>query len=295
MSPAPATIFTTNTLFITYNHRAPKTLNHPRPSLFVTIATAVHNHSKNLNSIITVITFFTQLPCPHSYCFLKPSRTITVPSQYLPHCRSYHSQWQASTSQIPLHNYTRHTVIIMVFKAMTTNAPTMIPSPTTTKFPSNRRERESIRNSAYHSLTTALTTVLKHTVKYTVMYTQGYICIYNHQIHLWLRNFVKRIVIELWDASKVTVSHHGLVNVSQKYEVDPLYTPTFRVSLPSINPLDTAGYTCTFGHNQCSISSPSINITGNQVNNLYHISCNCTHFGSTKIVYEVHIKQTHEK
>jgi len=46
----------------------------------------------------------------------------------------------------------------------------------------------------------------------------------------------------------------------------------FRLSLLSINQLDTAGYTSTFGCGKCSISSPSITITGNWVNDLYIIS-----------------------
>jgi len=80
------------------------------------------------------------------------------------------------------------------------------------------------------------------------------------------------IVIELGDDNKVTVSHHGLVNVSQEYKVNALYMPTFQLSLLSINQLDTAGYTSTFGHGKCSISSPSITIPGNRVNDLYIIS-----------------------
>jgi len=35
---------------------------------------------------------------------------------------------------------------------------------------------------------------------------------------------------------------------SQEYEVNALYTPTFRLSLLSIHQLDTTGYTSTFGH-----------------------------------------------
>ena len=80
------------------------------------------------------------------------------------------------------------------------------------------------------------------------------------------------IVIELGDDNKVNVSHHRLVNVSQEYEVNALYRPTFWLSLLSINQLDTAGYTSTFGHGKCSISSPSITITGNRINDLYIIS-----------------------
>ena len=80
------------------------------------------------------------------------------------------------------------------------------------------------------------------------------------------------IVIELGDYNEVTVSHHGLVNVSQEYEVNALYRPTFRLSLLSIKQLDTVRYTSTFGPGKCSISSPSITITGNGVNDLYIIS-----------------------
>jgi hypothetical protein len=80
------------------------------------------------------------------------------------------------------------------------------------------------------------------------------------------------IVSELGDDNKVTVSHHGLVNVSQEYEVNALYMPMFRLSLLSIDQLDTAGYTSTLGHGKCSIASPSITITGNRVNDLYIIS-----------------------
>jgi len=43
------------------------------------------------------------------------------------------------------------------------------------------------------------------------------------------------IVIELRDDDKLTVRHHGLVNVSQEYEVNALYTPMFGLSLLSIN------------------------------------------------------------
>jgi hypothetical protein len=54
------------------------------------------------------------------------------------------------------------------------------------------------------------------------------------------------IIIELGDDNQVTVSHHGLVNVSQEYEVIALYMLTFRLSLLSINQLDSDGYTSTF-------------------------------------------------
>jgi hypothetical protein len=85
-------------------------------------------------------------------------------------------------------------------------------------------------------------------------------------------NLHQPIVIELGDDNKVTVSHHGPVNVSQEYEVNALYTPMFQLSLLSINQLDTAGYTSNFGRGKCSISASSITITGNRVNDLYIIS-----------------------
>jgi len=88
--------------------RASKTLNHPLPSLFVTVATAAHNTLK-LNNIITVTTSFTQLPRPHSGCLLNPSRTITEASQYLRHFCPFHSQRQAPTSQILPHRRRQHT------------------------------------------------------------------------------------------------------------------------------------------------------------------------------------------
>ena len=58
----------------------------------------------------------------------------------------------------------------------------------------------------------------------------------------------------------------------RRYEVNSLYTPTFRLSLLSINQFDTAGYTSTFGLDMCSISSPSITIAVNRVHDLYLIS-----------------------
>jgi hypothetical protein len=46
----------------------------------------------------------------------------------------------------------------------------------------------------------------------------------------------------------------------------------FRLSLLSINQLDTARYTCTFGCSKCFISYLPITITGNRINDLYIIS-----------------------
>jgi hypothetical protein len=100
------------------------------------------------------------------------------------------------------------------------------------------------------------------------------------------------IVIELGDDNKVTVSYHGQVNISQEYEVNALYTPTFRLSLLSINQLDTDGYTSTFGLSKCSISSPSITIPGNRVNDLYIIS---PATALTSIVPSMSMKSTSRK
>ena len=82
------------------------------------------------------------------------------------------------------------------------------------------------------------------------------------------------MLIELSDDNTVSVTHHGLVGATQGYEIDALYTPTFRLSLFSINQLDSAGSTATFGGGKCSISSPQspITITSHRVNDLYFIS-----------------------
>jgi len=80
------------------------------------------------------------------------------------------------------------------------------------------------------------------------------------------------IVIELGDDNKVTVRHHGLINISQEYKVNALYMPTFLLSLLSINQLGTAGYPSTSVCGKYSIRYPSITITGHRVNDLYIIS-----------------------
>jgi len=80
------------------------------------------------------------------------------------------------------------------------------------------------------------------------------------------------IVIELGDDNKVTVSHHGLINISQEYKYESLHTPTFRLSLLFINQLDTTRYTSKFGCSKWSISLSLITITSNQVNDLYIMS-----------------------
>jgi len=54
------------------------------------------------------------------------------------------------------------------------------------------------------------------------------------------------IVIELGDNNSVTATHYGFVDVIQGYQVGALYTPTFRLSLLSINQLDLGGHTTIF-------------------------------------------------
>jgi hypothetical protein len=81
-----------------------------------------------------------------------------------------------------------------------------------------------------------------------------------------IKTLHRLIVIELGDYNTVTVSHHGPINISQEYKVNALYTPTFRLTLHSIDKSDTAGYTSTFGFAKCSISSSSMAITGNHDN-----------------------------
>jgi hypothetical protein len=80
------------------------------------------------------------------------------------------------------------------------------------------------------------------------------------------------IVIELGDDNRVTVSHHGLIKGSQAYEVDALHTSMLRLSLPSINQLDTTRYPSTFGCGKYPIYSASITIAGNLVNDHYILS-----------------------
>jgi hypothetical protein len=80
------------------------------------------------------------------------------------------------------------------------------------------------------------------------------------------------LVIELGVDNKVTVNHHGHGHVSRESEVNTLYWSMFRLSIFSINPFDTTGYTSTFGRGKCFLSSASITITGNRFNDLYIIS-----------------------
>jgi len=77
------------------------------------------------------------------------------------------------------------------------------------------------------------------------------------------------IIIKLGDESTVTTTYHGLVNISQDLQLNALYTPTFRLSLLSINQLDLAGYTTTFRRGICSIFTDSTNISANRTGDLY--------------------------
>jgi hypothetical protein len=65
------------------------------------------------------------------------------------------------------------------------------------------------------------------------------------------------IVIELGDDNSVTATDYGFVNIIQGYQVEALYTPTFRLSLLSINQLDLGGYMTLFRDGKCFITSPS--------------------------------------
>jgi len=77
------------------------------------------------------------------------------------------------------------------------------------------------------------------------------------------------IIIKLGDEPMVTTTYHGLVNISQDLQLNSLYTPTFRLSLLSINQLDLAGYTTTFRRGICSIFTDSTNIIANRTGDLY--------------------------
>jgi len=80
------------------------------------------------------------------------------------------------------------------------------------------------------------------------------------------------IVIELGDNNSVTPTHYGFVNVKQGYQVEALHTPTFRVSLLSINQFDLGGHMNIFENGKCSITLPSsYNLAGKLINGIYII------------------------
>jgi len=55
------------------------------------------------------------------------------------------------------------------------------------------------------------------------------------------------IVIEPGADNQATARYHRLVKISQEYDINALYTPTFWFSFLSINPFDTAGVSNGFG------------------------------------------------
>jgi len=80
------------------------------------------------------------------------------------------------------------------------------------------------------------------------------------------------IVIELGDNNSGTATDYGLVNVIQGFQVEALHTPTFRLSLLSINQLDLGGHTTIFQNGKCSINSlSSCTLTRKLVNGIYII------------------------
>jgi len=80
------------------------------------------------------------------------------------------------------------------------------------------------------------------------------------------------IVIELGDHNSVTATHYGCINVIQGYQVEASHTPTFWLSLLSINQLHLGGHTTIFQDGKCSITSPSsCTLTGKLINGIYII------------------------
>ena len=59
------------------------------------------------------------------------------------------------------------------------------------------------------------------------------------------------ITIKLGDETTVITTFHGFVNISHGFQLHILYTPTFRLTLLSINQLDLAEYTITFRRGTC--------------------------------------------
>ena len=87
--------------------------------------------------------------------------------------------------------------------------------------------------------------------------------------------YIKRtppIVIELGDNNSVTATQYGFVDVIEGYHVEALHTPTFRLSLLSINQLDLDWHTTIFQNGKSSITSPSsYNLTRKLINGIYII------------------------
>jgi len=86
------------------------------------------------------------------------------------------------------------------------------------------------------------------------------------------KNLSLPIVIELGDDNSVTATHYGFLNVIQGNQVEARHTPTFRLSLPSINQLDLSRHMNIFRGGKCSITSPSsCTLAGKLVNGIYII------------------------
>jgi len=121
----------------------------------------------------------------------------------------------------------------------------------------------------------ALTTSSAHTTWVIDPMASHHVC-NNCSLFKSFNKLRRTMLIELGDDNTVSVTHHGLVDATQGYEIDALYTPTFCLWLFSINQLGSTGSTATFGGGKCSLSSPQsqITITGHHVNDLYFISPN---------------------
>ena len=136
---------------------------------------------KNDYRVISKPTSFSSIQFPVKSIYQSDT---TSPSQtaYMSQSRT-HQRTHLHISKCT-HHYTKMCNHHCIHSDYYNRAPTTNPSPTITKFPSNRGQRASIRNPAYHALTTALTSIPKHTSKYTIMYTHSYIFTYNRHIHL---------------------------------------------------------------------------------------------------------------
>ena len=86
------------------------------------------------------------------------------------------------------------------------------------------------------------------------------------------KNLSLPIALELGDNNSVTATHYKFVDVIQGYQVEALHTPTFRLSVLSINQLDLSGHTSIFQNGKCSITSPSsYNLARKLINGIYII------------------------
>jgi hypothetical protein len=90
----------------------------------------------------------------------------------------------------------------------------------------------------------------------------------NRSCFISFKRLPSPITIKLGDETTVITTFHGFVNISQGLQLNSLYSPTFRLSLLSINQLDLAGYTTTFQNGTCSIFTNSTNIIANRTGDL---------------------------